>query len=38
MASRDASHTNTRHPLSNEELQLMHAWWCACNYLSVGMI
>ncbi|HEY4448132.1 MAG TPA: phosphoketolase family protein [Steroidobacteraceae bacterium] len=38
MASRDASHTSTRHPLSNEELQLMHAWWCACNYLSVGMI
>ena len=38
MASRDSSHTSARHPLSNEELQLMHAWWCACNYLSVGMI
>jgi xylulose-5-phosphate/fructose-6-phosphate phosphoketolase len=38
MANRDSPHTNARHPLANEELQLMHAWWCACNYLSIGMI
>jgi xylulose-5-phosphate/fructose-6-phosphate phosphoketolase len=25
-------------PLSSEELTLMHAYWRACNYLSVGMI
>ena len=25
-------------PLSAEELHAMNAWWCACNYLSVGMI
>jgi xylulose-5-phosphate/fructose-6-phosphate phosphoketolase len=25
-------------PLGAEELQRMHAWWRACNYLSVGMI
>ena len=25
-------------PLSNEELQGIHRWWQACNYLSVGMI
>ena len=25
-------------PLSRSELQLLHAWWRACNYLSVGMI
>ncbi len=38
MASRESSHASARHPLSNEELQQMHAWWCASNYLSVGMI
>jgi xylulose-5-phosphate/fructose-6-phosphate phosphoketolase len=38
MASRESSHGNARHPLSNEELQSMHAWWCACNYLAIGMI
>ena len=38
MASRESSHTSARHPLSSEELELMHAWWCACNYLSIGMI
>jgi len=38
MASRESSHASARHPLSNEELQQMHAWWCACNYLAVGMI
>jgi len=25
-------------PLSDEELRLMHAWWRAANYLSVGQI
>jgi xylulose-5-phosphate/fructose-6-phosphate phosphoketolase len=25
-------------PLSDQELQSMHAYWRACNYLSVGMI
>jgi xylulose-5-phosphate/fructose-6-phosphate phosphoketolase len=25
-------------PLSNRELELMHAYWRACNYLAVGMI
>ena len=25
-------------PLSNKELELMNAYWRACNYLSVGMI
>jgi xylulose-5-phosphate/fructose-6-phosphate phosphoketolase len=25
-------------PLSAEELRKIHAWWCACNYLSLGMI
>jgi xylulose-5-phosphate/fructose-6-phosphate phosphoketolase len=25
-------------PLSAEELRRIHAWWCACNYLSLGMI
>ena len=24
-------------PLAPEELQRIHAWWRACNYLSVGM-
>jgi len=27
-----------RGPLSHKELELMNAWWRACNYLSVGMI
>ncbi len=25
-------------PLSAEELRKIHAYWCACNYLAVGMI
>ncbi|MFL5305841.1 MAG: phosphoketolase, partial [Polyangia bacterium] len=36
-----ASSTNGRTkegPLSAKELELMHAFWRACNYLSVGMI
>ncbi len=27
-----------KNPLSREELRLMHAWWRAANYLSVGQI
>jgi xylulose-5-phosphate/fructose-6-phosphate phosphoketolase len=30
--------TTTAKPLSDEELQKMHAFWSACNYLAVGMI
>ncbi len=26
------------HPLSTEQLRLMHAWWRAANYLSVGQV
>ena len=25
-------------PLSSEELRKIHAYWCACNYLALGMI
>ncbi len=25
-------------PLTSRELELIHAWWSACNYLSLGMI
>ena len=25
-------------PLTSKELELMNAYWRACNYLSVGMI
>ena len=36
------SSTTTRkdssHPLGDEELHRINAWWRACNYLSVGMI
>ena len=34
MAAMDAG----KGPLSSKELQLMNAYWRACNYLSVGMI
>src|SRR5262249_58584884 len=27
-----------QNPLTNKELELMNAYWRACNYLSVGMI
>jgi xylulose-5-phosphate/fructose-6-phosphate phosphoketolase len=27
-----------RNPLSGSELERLHAWWRACNYLAVGMI
>ena len=38
MASRESPPASTRGPLSTEELRLIDAWWCACNYLAVGMI
>ncbi len=28
----------TSNPLTESELDHMHAYWCACNYLAVGMI
>lgn len=30
--------TEITNPLTDEELQKMHAYWRACNYLAVGMI
>ena len=30
--------SETDSPLSPRELELMHAYWRACNYLAVGMI
>ena len=36
-AEREVTHTGTT-PLSAKELELMHAYWRACNYLAVGMI
>ncbi len=38
MANHKASHALPQSPLKGEELQLIDAWWRACNYLSVGMI
>src|ERR1700758_4478001 len=38
MDSRESSQATARNPLSNEELRRMDAWWCACNYLAIGMI
>ena len=36
---KEAAATDTgKGPLSSKELQLMNAYWRACNYLSVGMI
>ncbi|MES1205944.1 MAG: phosphoketolase family protein, partial [Pseudomonadota bacterium] len=38
-ASASSSNGRTKEgPLSAKELELMHAFWRACNYLSVGMI
>src|SRR5262245_9783890 len=36
-AERDVTHVG-KTPLSTKELELMHAYWRACNYLAVGMI
>ncbi len=34
-----SSHATLTHtPLDADELERMHAWWRACNYLAVGMI
>src|ERR1700680_922375 len=30
--------SDSKHPLSSEELRKMHAYWRAANYLSVGQI
>src|SRR5437764_1276194 len=30
--------TSTATPLSTQELSLLHAWWRAANYLSIGQI
>ncbi|MGW8311290.1 MAG: phosphoketolase family protein, partial [Thiogranum sp.] len=30
--------TTSSHPLDDEEVRRINAWWRACNYLSVGMI
>ncbi|HKE94406.1 MAG TPA: phosphoketolase family protein, partial [Povalibacter sp.] len=38
MPATAAKHKSTAEPLSAEELRRIHAWWRACNYLSVGMI
>jgi xylulose-5-phosphate/fructose-6-phosphate phosphoketolase len=43
MRAKEASSTNgsgktKEGPLTAKELELMHAYWRACNYLSVGMI
>ena len=37
IAEREVTHAGTT-PLSAKELELMHAYWRACNYLAVGMI
>jgi xylulose-5-phosphate/fructose-6-phosphate phosphoketolase len=34
----EKEHALDRKPLSDEQAGLMHAYWRACNYLSVGMI
>ena len=34
----DITKASAADPLSAEELQAMHAYWRACNYLAVGMI
>ena len=36
-AEREVTHAG-KTPLSAKELELMHAYWRACNYLAVGMI
>jgi len=38
MATHIANRELTSNPLSDNELDLMHAFWRACNYLAVGMI
>jgi xylulose-5-phosphate/fructose-6-phosphate phosphoketolase len=38
MSARALTEEEMDNPLSHKELELMHAYWRACNYLSVGMI
>ena len=41
MSTTDLSLTpsqKTGQPLGEQELQQLHAWWRAANYLAVGMI
>jgi xylulose-5-phosphate/fructose-6-phosphate phosphoketolase len=38
MTQRAASAGPDAKPLSDDELQKLHAWWRACNYLAAGMI
>ena len=38
MATQVAQREAATHPLTERELQLMDAYWRACNYLSVGMM
>ncbi|GAA0859322.1 phosphoketolase family protein [Aliiglaciecola litoralis] len=38
MKNDKGSDSNTKYPLSEEELRLIDAYWRACNYLAVGMI
>jgi xylulose-5-phosphate/fructose-6-phosphate phosphoketolase len=38
VTTKDAESIDAERPLSGKELELMNAYWRACNYLSVGMI
>ena len=38
MSKQGSSQLSSQNPLKSEELNLIDAWWNACNYLSVGMI
>ena len=38
VATREAESIESDKPLSSKELDLLNAYWRACNYLSVGMI
>jgi xylulose-5-phosphate/fructose-6-phosphate phosphoketolase len=38
VATKEAETIDVEKPLSDKELNLMNAYWRACNYLSVGMI
>jgi xylulose-5-phosphate/fructose-6-phosphate phosphoketolase len=38
MSNHESPHRLSQQTHSSEELRLIHGWWQACNYLSVGMI
>jgi xylulose-5-phosphate/fructose-6-phosphate phosphoketolase len=38
LSVKESEATEVETPLAAKELELMHAYWRACNYLSVGMI